>query len=132
MPKSILKKKIKSSKKPRKSKGRSKKKVVFSSKPAQVKYMSPGSKRYANNVPDGENYIKWQAELKKSQTTDYMSLFPNQEKAKKAQKLARIKREEEEKKRYKRAMEKAKDPFKLRAMMNKSNNETNSENNNWN
>lgn len=44
MPK--LKGRIKSSKKLRKSKGRSKKKVVFRNKPAHARYMSGGSKRY--------------------------------------------------------------------------------------
>lgn len=125
MPKSVLKKIIKSSKKPRKSKGKSKKKVIFSSKPVQVKYMSPGSKRYANHVPDGEIYLR--SQNRSPPKVDYLSLFPNQEKAKKAIELERIKRAEEE---NKRSIEKAKNPFKIRALMENSNNSENN-NNNW-
>ena len=129
MPKSALKKIIKSSKKPRKSKGKSKKKVVFTSKSPQIKYMSPGSKRYANHVPDGENYLR---SRNRSPKVDYISLFPNQEKAKKIHELERLKRAEEEEKRSKRPIQKVRNPFKDRARMQNLNNENNSENNNWN
>ena len=105
-----------------------KKGVRFRKKLANIKVMSPDSKRYANVVPDGPEYLNELAKEKREQLLK--QIVPDANAKKKSQQEMALKKKQNQSEMKKKASRRAPNPAKLRRALNSNSNSSNS--NTWN
>ena len=104
-----------------------KKKLTFRKKLANIKVMSPGSKRYATVVPDGQEYLNELAEAKREQLLK--QIVPDANAKKKSQQKMALKKKQNQTEMKQKARTRAPNPTKLRRALNSN---SNSNSNTWN